>query len=50
MSRDTTATLEAEYEPSHDETNDRAVLGKTGCYISDKPICESTGEDDEMRF
>lgn len=50
MSRDLTASLEAEYEPSHDESDDRAVIGTSGCHVSDKPVCSSTGGDDEMRF
>ncbi|WP_166035526.1 hypothetical protein [Halorussus pelagicus] len=50
MSRSITTSLEAEYEPSHDETDDRAVIGSTGCYISDKPVCIGSGKDDEMEF
>jgi hypothetical protein len=50
MARDVTQSLEAEYEPSHTETDDRAVLGRSDCYLSTDPVCSSSGEDDEMRF
>ncbi|WP_166035528.1 hypothetical protein [Halorussus pelagicus] len=50
MSRDSTASLESEYEPSHDETDDRAVIGSSICGASMDPICGSPGEDDEMEF
>ena len=50
MSRDITTSLEAEYEPSHDETDDRAVIGEINCYLSTDPLCGSTGGNDEMEF
>jgi hypothetical protein len=50
MSQDITASLEAEYEPAHEETDERVVIGNSGCAISDKPLCGSTGEDVEMEF
>lgn len=49
MSRDITESLEAAYEPDHEETDERVVIGSTGCYISDKPVCMDS-DDDEMRF
>jgi len=50
MSHDITASLETEYEPAHEETDEQIVVGSTGCHISDKPLCESTGDDVEMEF
>ncbi|WP_168216196.1 hypothetical protein [Halorussus halobius] len=50
MSRDVTTSLESEYEPARDETDRRAVVGSTGCHVSDKPLCESTGDATEMEF
>ena len=50
MTRDISDSIEAQYEPSHDETDDRAVIGSTGCYISDDPACMNTGDDNEMQF
>jgi hypothetical protein len=50
MSRDITASLEAEYEPAHHETDDRAVIGESDCRQSQDPVCSSTGGDDEMQF
>lgn len=50
MSRDVTASLEAEYEPNHHETDDRTVIGRSDCHISDDPVCSSPGDDNEMRF
>jgi hypothetical protein len=50
MSRDVTASLESEYEPSHQETDDRAVIGRSDCHISDDPVCSSIGGDNEMRL
>lgn len=50
MSRDVTASLESEYEPAHNETDDEAVIGESDCWRSQDPVCSSTGGDDEMRF
>lgn len=50
MSRDIAESLESEYEPTHDETDDRAVIGDSNCYLSTDPVCSSSGEDDEMEF
>lgn len=50
MSRDITASLEAEYEPAHTRTDKRTVVGSTCSTISDEPVCSSPGEDKEMRF
>ncbi|WP_162224129.1 hypothetical protein [Halorussus salinus] len=50
MARDISQSLESQYEPSHTETDDRAVIGETNCYLSTDPICGSSGEDDEMEF
>lgn len=50
MSRDITASLEAAYEPDHDETDEKVVIGTTNCYLSTKPLCGSSGDDTEMRF
>lgn len=49
MTRNISDSLEAQYEPSHDETDDRAVIGTSNCYISDDPVCMGT-DDDQMEF
>lgn len=38
MARDVTTSLEAEYEPSHDETDEPTVIHNT-CHQSDEPLC-----------
>lgn len=50
MSQDITASLEAEYEPAHEETDERVVIG-VSCpeTLSVEPVCMDSG-DDEMRF
>jgi hypothetical protein len=50
MSQDITASLEAEYEPAHDETDERTVVG-VSCpeTLSVEPVCMNS-PDDEMEF
>lgn len=52
MSHDITASLEAEYEPAHEEVDDEVVIGSTGCFggVSDEPFCSASGDDTEMQF
>ncbi|WP_168216197.1 hypothetical protein [Halorussus halobius] len=50
MSQDITASLEAEYEPEHDETDEQIVVG-TSCpeSLSVQPACMNS-PDDELQF
>ena len=50
MSQDITASLEAEYEPAHEETDEQIVVG-TSCpeTLSVQPACMNSA-DDELQF
>lgn len=50
MSNEITASLESEYEPTHDVTDETVVIGDSDCHISEDPVCSSPGDDKEKRF